>query len=195
MRRYDTIFIADPDLSEENRLSLFDRLKDLITQNDGYIAKFDEWGPRKLAYEVKKKKRGYYVLVDLCSPGALIQEMERVMRIDDRVLKFLTVQTADDIDLEVVKEEVATEKAEKEAARIAAAEKAEAAKLEAQKQQEEAEAKTAAAEAKAAEEAENAPAADAPAEDAPAEDAPAAEAAVEEPAQDATAAQESTEEE
>lgn len=169
MRRYDTIFIADPDLSDENRLSLFDRLKDLITQHGGYIAKFDEWGMRKLAYEVKKKMRGFYVLMDFCSQGSLVLELERIMRIDDRVLKFLTVQTNPDVNLEAVKEQMAKDLAEKEAARKAAAEKAEAAKIEAAKQQEAAE-KAEAQKAQAAEEKASAKTEDAPAEDAPVAD-------------------------
>ena len=161
MRRYETIFISDPDLPEDNRAALFERLQSLIADNDGYIAFFDEWGARKLAYEVKKKKRGYYVLMDFCAEGSLIAEMERIMRIDDRVLKFLTIQTEEEVDLETVKDQVATAQAEKEAAQKAAAEKAEAARLEAEKLAEEQAAKAEKAKAEP----------EAPAEEAPAEEA------------------------
>ncbi|MBI9076497.1 MAG: 30S ribosomal protein S6 [Desulfatibacillum sp.] len=188
MRRYETIFISDPDLPEDNRAALFERLQGLITENNGYIAFFDEWGARKLAYEVKKKKRGYYVLMDFCAEGSLIAEMERIMRIDDRVLKFITIQTNEDVDLETVKEQVATAHAEKEAAQKAAAEKAEAARLEAEKLAEEQAAKAEEAPAEEAP-AEEAPVDEASAEETPAEEAPADEA----PAQDAEK-EESTEE-
>ncbi|SHJ25963.1 SSU ribosomal protein S6P [Desulfatibacillum alkenivorans DSM 16219] len=167
MRRYETIFISDPDLPEDSRAALFEKMQGLIAENDGYIAFFDEWGARKLAYEVKKKKRGYYVLMDFCAEGSLIAEMERIMRIDDRILKFLTIQTEEEVDLDAVKEQVAKAKAEKEAAQKAAAEKAEAARLEAEKAAEE----------------EAAKAAEAPVEEAKAEEAP-AEAPAEEPAEE-----------
>ena len=176
MRRYETIFISDPDLPEDSRAALFEKMQGLITENDGYIAFFDEWGARKLAYEVKKKKRGYYVLMDFCAEGSLIAEMERIMRIDDRVLKYLTIQTEEEVDLDAVKEQVAKDKAEKEAAQKAAAEKAEAARLEAEKAAEEEAAK-----------AQEAPAQEAPAQEAPAEEAKPEEAPAEAPAEEAPA--------
>lgn len=107
MRRYETIFIVDPDLSGEEHAPLFERLKLLFPQLGGFLVSIDEWGLRKLAYEIKKKTRGYYVRLDYCGTGALINEIERFFRIDDRVLKFLTVLLAEDVDLERLKEELA----------------------------------------------------------------------------------------
>ena len=66
MRRYETIFIIDPDLSEEGRAPIFERLKDLFPQHNGLLVVIDEWGAKKLAYEIKKKARGYYVRLDYC---------------------------------------------------------------------------------------------------------------------------------
>ncbi|MHC4751573.1 MAG: 30S ribosomal protein S6, partial [Planctomycetota bacterium] len=91
MRRYETITIVDPDLSEDERKPVLDRITDLISQQDGFLVIMDEWGSKKLAYEIKKKSHGYYVRVDYCGTGALIDEMERFFRIDDRVLKYMTV--------------------------------------------------------------------------------------------------------
>lgn len=107
MRRYETIFIVDPDLSGEEHAPLFERLKLLFPQLGGFLVSIDEWGLRKLAYEIKKKTRGYYVRLDYCGTGTLINEIERFFRIDDRVLKFLTVLLAEDVDLERLKEELA----------------------------------------------------------------------------------------
>jgi small subunit ribosomal protein S6 len=76
----------------------------------------DEWGTRKLAYEIRKKLRGYYVRFDYCGNGSLVQEMERFFRIDDRVLKFLTVLVDNDVDPEKIKEELAQAEAKKEGA-------------------------------------------------------------------------------
>ena len=107
MRRYETIFIADNDLSEEDRSPIFEKLKDLIQQHSGLLVMVDEWGGKKLAYEIKKKARGYYVRLDYCGSGTLVNEIERFFRIDDRILKFMTVLLDKDVDIETVKEEIA----------------------------------------------------------------------------------------
>ena len=152
MRRYETIAILDPDLSEEGRAPVFDRLTDLIPAQNGFLVKLDQWGSRKLAYDIKKKSRGYYVCIDLCGDGALVNEMERFFRIDDRVLKFMTVVLDKDVDLEAVKAEIAEAEAKAKAEADAQARAEAEAKAKA-----EAEAKAAAAaeaEAKAKSEAE-----------------------------------------
>jgi small subunit ribosomal protein S6 len=113
MRRYETIFIIDPDLSEEGRAPLIERLKDLFLEHSGLVVEVDEWGTRKLAYEIKKKARGYYVRLDYCGSGTLVNEIERFFRIDDRVLKYMTVLLQKDVDIESVKEEIARMEAEK----------------------------------------------------------------------------------
>ena len=110
MNRYEIIFISDLDLSEEIRGQLFEKTKNLIEKQNGYLCSFDEWGNKKLAYEIKKKDRGYYVRIDYCGDGALVKEMERSFRIDDRVLKFMTILLEKDIDLELLKEEIEREK-------------------------------------------------------------------------------------
>jgi small subunit ribosomal protein S6 len=107
MRRYETIFIADNDLSEEDRSPIFEKLKDLIQQYSGLLVMVDEWGGKKLAYEIKKKARGYYVRLDYCGSGILVNEIERFFRIDDRILKYMTVLLDKDADIEAVKEEIA----------------------------------------------------------------------------------------
>ncbi|MBW2368807.1 MAG: 30S ribosomal protein S6 [Deltaproteobacteria bacterium] len=124
MRRYETIFIVDPDVSEEQRGLVFEKLSDLMSQKDGLQIKVNEWGSKKLAYVIKKKFRGYYILLEYCGNGALVDEIERFFRIDDRILKFMTVVIDADVDLEKVKQEIAD--AEAKAAEAAEAEKARA---------------------------------------------------------------------
>ena len=111
MRRYETIFIIDPDLSSDEREPILTRLNDLIPQQGGLLFKVDEWGSQELAYEIKKQARGYYVLLDYCGTGALVDEIERLFRIDDRVLKYMSVLLEKDVDLEKVKEDIAREEA------------------------------------------------------------------------------------
>ena len=140
MRRYETFVIIDPDLSQEQREPLIGRVEELITQMDGFLVKTDDWGERKLAYDIKKKGRGYYVRFDYCGLAPLVNEIERFFRIDDRALKYMTVLLNRDVDLEKIKEEKAAREAA--AAESAAAESAAA---------ETATAETAAAETAAAE--------------------------------------------
>jgi small subunit ribosomal protein S6 len=107
MRRYETIFIVDPDVGDEGRGQLFDRTKSIIDSKQGLLVDFDEWGPRKLAYEIRKKTRGYYVCMDYCGTSDLVNEIERTFRLDDRYLKYMTVMVNAHIDLEGVKAEIA----------------------------------------------------------------------------------------
>jgi small subunit ribosomal protein S6 len=109
MKRYETIVISDPELSEEDRDSLMTRIKEIIPQKDGVLIQEDIWGARKLAYEIKKKLRGHYVRYDYCGMGNVVDELERFFRIDDRVMKYLTVQLADTADAEKIKAELAVE--------------------------------------------------------------------------------------
>jgi small subunit ribosomal protein S6 len=115
MRRYETIVIIDPDLSDEERKPVLERINDLIPQQGGFAVMIDDWENRKLAYDIKKKSRGYYVRIDFCGTGSLVDEMERFFRIDDRVLKYMTVLVEKDVDIERVKKEKAEAEAEAEA--------------------------------------------------------------------------------
>ena len=145
MRRYETIAIIDPDLPDEERAGVLERTTDLIPKEGGFLVMLDEWGTRKLAYEIKKKVRGYYVRIDYCGMGSLVDEIERFFRIDDKVLKFMTVLLEKDADVENIKEEMVLAKSEAEA---------EAARKKAEKVEKEANAAEAEAAMKKAEEVE-----------------------------------------
>jgi len=114
MRRYETIVIAHPSLSPEERQPFFDKLTNLISGSQGLLIKVDDWGQKRLAYEIKKQTRGYYLLLEYCGDGTLVRELERNVRLDDRNLKYMTVCVAPTVDLEKVKAEI--EAAEKEKA-------------------------------------------------------------------------------
>ena len=118
MRRYETFVIIDPELSQDQREPLISRVEELISQMEGFLVLTDNWGERKLAYNIQKKGRGYYVRFDYCGLAPLVNEIERFFRIDDRALKYMTVLLNGDADLEKIK-------AEKAAKETAAAEKAE----------------------------------------------------------------------
>ena len=116
MRRYETIVIIDPDISEEDRTALLSRTQEIIPQQEGVFIQEDQWGMKKMAYEIKKKPRGYYVLLDYCGTGQAVDELERFFRIDDRVMKYMTVQTDPTADADKILAEIAEVKQQKEAA-------------------------------------------------------------------------------
>ena len=126
MRRYETIVILDSDISEEERAPVFERVTSLFPQYDGFLVGIDEWGTRKLAYEIKKKPRGFYALIDFCGHGDLVGEMERYFRIDDRILKYMTVLIEENADVDRIKEEIAEKERKAAAAEAEAAQAAEA---------------------------------------------------------------------
>lgn len=116
MRRYETIVIIDPDLAEDDRTSLFTRVQELIPQQEGILIQEDLWGSRKLAYPIRKKPRGFYARYDYCGLGPLVDELERSLRIDDRVFKYLTVLLEDDADVEKIQAEIDAAQRAKETA-------------------------------------------------------------------------------
>ena len=107
MRRYETIFIIDPDVPESDRTSLIARFKEIIQQQEGVFIQEDPWGTKKMAYEIKKKSRGFYTRLDYCGMGKVVDELERFCRIDDRVMKYLTVQLSPEADAEKILAEIA----------------------------------------------------------------------------------------
>ncbi len=111
MRRYETIVIIDPDLSEDDRTSFLNRVKEIIPQQGGVFIQEDLWGVKKLAYEIKKKPRGYYARLDYCGLGKAVDELERFFRIDDRAMKYLTVQLSAEADAEKILADIAAAKA------------------------------------------------------------------------------------
>ncbi len=105
MRRYESISIIDNEVSPEDRDVLFERFEEIISRHKGMLVDLDEWGSRKLAYTIKNKSRGYYVRLDYCGSGEVVQELERFFRIDDRILKYLTVLLEKNVDMDLMNEE------------------------------------------------------------------------------------------
>ncbi|MBA4393676.1 MAG: 30S ribosomal protein S6 [Desulfobacca sp.] len=105
MRRYELIFIVQPDLSEEETKTVTDRYLQIITAQKGSIIKTEDWGKRRLAYDINKQSKGTYILVDFYGPGSMILEIERNLKIDDNILKFITVKTRDPFNPESLEEE------------------------------------------------------------------------------------------
>jgi small subunit ribosomal protein S6 len=105
MRQYETLFIVNPDSSEEDLKAVATKIKGVVSGMNGIVTSYDEQGKKKLAYSVKKQNKGYYVLMDYVGSADIVSEIERNMRLDDRVLKYLTVKLADQVDPESIEPE------------------------------------------------------------------------------------------
>ena len=93
LNHYETMFIIAPTLGPDAYERLVETFKGIIEENGGKVHNTTKWGVRTLAYEVKKFKEGIYTIFDFEAPGDLIQELERRLRLNDSVLKYLTVKS------------------------------------------------------------------------------------------------------
>jgi small subunit ribosomal protein S6 len=98
MKRYETIYIVNPNLDADSIKEVITKFSEQIKKLKGYIVKVNEWGKRRLAYEVKRFDKGYYVMLDFCGLPGVVKELERGLKLDDRVLKYLTVKVGEDVD-------------------------------------------------------------------------------------------------
>lgn len=123
MRHYETTYILRPNLGEDQFTEIIERTNAIVQDDKGSVIAVDRWGMKKLAYEIKKETQGYYVYMNYAAPGSTIQELERIFRIDDRVLRYLTVKLAEEIDSTGIDQE------KERIAAVAAAKAAEAEEL------------------------------------------------------------------
>ena len=92
MRIYEELFIIRPDATEEEITPIVDQVKGVVTTAGGTVDKDERWGVRKLAYRVDKRNEGFYVLLQFTANPQTVREVERRLRVNDAVLKFLTVR-------------------------------------------------------------------------------------------------------
>lgn len=107
MRRYETIVILRPNAGEEEIKRVIETTTQIITDEKGSIIEENKWGMKKLAYLIKKESLGYYVYIDYAGTPAAVSEIERKYRIDEVVLKYMTIKTAAAITDEGVVEAIA----------------------------------------------------------------------------------------
>jgi len=92
MALYEHVFLARQDLSQQQVDELVERFKGVITAGGGKIGRVENWGVKSLTYRVKKNRKAYYTLMDIDTPPAALNEMERQMGLSEDVLRFLTVK-------------------------------------------------------------------------------------------------------
>ncbi len=121
MRKYETVIISDPDLQDQTRTELFDKIRNIITRENGILLDSDDWGSKKLAYEIKRKLRGFYTCLTYGGTGDLVKELERNLRLSDDIMKYMTILLTDKVTAESLEQELADAKAAETAEAEAAA--------------------------------------------------------------------------
>ncbi len=98
-REYETIYVLRSDVDAETAERVQGRVSDALEREHGKLVKVESWGRRKLAYPIGKQRKGVYVYLKYVGGGGLVAEVERNLKLQDAVMKFMTVQTADEVDL------------------------------------------------------------------------------------------------
>jgi small subunit ribosomal protein S6 len=95
-RIYELVFIVDPDVADDEVMKLSEGVQKIITGQGGSITKTEMMGKRQMAYEINHKKNGTYVLLEVEGSGAEIAEVERRMRVNDQILRYMTIRVDED---------------------------------------------------------------------------------------------------
>lgn len=101
LRKYELIYLVQPEATEEDRRKISDRVEQTIEKyGNSRLVKSEDWGKRKLAYEIRKFNKAYYFYNILVGPPGLTQELERVLRMLDNCVRFMTIKLEEDLDPE-----------------------------------------------------------------------------------------------
>jgi small subunit ribosomal protein S6 len=98
-REYETIYILRSDVDGDSAERVQSRVAEAVEREHGKLVKVEAWGRRKLAYPVGKQRKGVYVYVKYVGGGGLVAEVERNLKLQETVMKYMTVQTNDEVDL------------------------------------------------------------------------------------------------
>ncbi|MGI6423819.1 MAG: 30S ribosomal protein S6 [Tepidanaerobacteraceae bacterium] len=92
MRQYETIYIINPEFEEDAIKELVDKFKALIEEQGGQVSDIDEWGKRRLAYPINDHREGYYFLMNFTANPETAQDLERVYKITNGLMKYLIIK-------------------------------------------------------------------------------------------------------
>lgn len=96
-RQYELIYVIAPDVDDAGVAELHARVEEIVTAGGGTIDKTDNWGRRRLAYEINRHKEGTYVLELFTGSGAIVGELDRRLKVTDNVLRYLVVRVDEDL--------------------------------------------------------------------------------------------------
>jgi small subunit ribosomal protein S6 len=104
LREYELTFIVQPEISDEGCAALREKLDAVLQKSGSVRLLYDDWGKRKLAYEIAKFQKGHYLVLSFLDAGKAVPELERILRLEDSVLRFLTVLVDEEVkDIEARK--------------------------------------------------------------------------------------------
>jgi small subunit ribosomal protein S6 len=92
MNKYESVLIARQDLGASQVSSLVDSLKQVVAAQGGEVVRVDNWGLKNLSYRIKKNRKGHYVLMNISAPAQAIAEYERIMRVNEDIIRYMTVK-------------------------------------------------------------------------------------------------------
>lgn len=92
MTNYESVLIARQDLGASQVKDIVDNLSNVIKTQGGEVVRVDNWGLKNLAYRIKKNRKGHYVLLNISAPASAISEFERVMRINEDIIRYMTIK-------------------------------------------------------------------------------------------------------
>ena len=92
MSNYESVLIARQDLGASQVNTLVSELSEVIKKEGGEVVRVDNWGLKNLAYRIKKNRKGYYVLLNIVAPASAIAEYERLIRLNEDVIRYMTVR-------------------------------------------------------------------------------------------------------
>ena len=92
MPLYEHVFMARQDVTSQQVETMVDQYRGVIEQNGGTVEKTEMWGVKSLAYRIKKNRKAHFTLFNLSAPPAAVSEMERQMRINEDILRFMTIR-------------------------------------------------------------------------------------------------------
>ncbi len=92
MNKYESVLIARQDLGASQVNSLVSDMSNVIAGQGGEVVRVDNWGLKNLAYRIKKNRKGYYVLLNISAPATAIAEYERLLRVNEDVIRYMTVR-------------------------------------------------------------------------------------------------------
>ena len=108
-RMYETIYIVQPELADDELKALTTKVQEVVTSMNGDLIKLDDWGMRKLSYPIEKFNRGRYFYLRFDGDAPLIAELERKLRLDDRVIRYQSVKLEKEATLPPAAQQVAAE--------------------------------------------------------------------------------------
>lgn len=92
MALYEHVFLARQDISNQQVEQLVEQLRGILETNGGKIGKVENWGLKTLTFRIKKNRKAYYTLMNIDAPSAAVQEMERQMRFNEDILRYMTIR-------------------------------------------------------------------------------------------------------